>query len=209
MSSRVARGLVPAAVGLVQGHITALPREVLATPFGQMLAPMLSQTIGDRLGHVHQSDAQQGPASGPQAANEVSHIAADIKNVAAVAAADTGIPVEAGPHGAEVAQAAAAVCGPDCIRTLQIEDWRVQRVLSYSIERGAAGVWRSLYVGHVQHVMWYDCGCKERRGGERQGERAGRWRALFPAYACRPVRCIGAAAALCMQASAKRHLFDI
>ena len=35
-----------------QSHITALPREVLATPFGQMIAPMLTQTVGQTLGQV-------------------------------------------------------------------------------------------------------------------------------------------------------------
>ena len=96
----------------LQAHITALPKDVLATPFGQMLAPMLSQTIGDRLGHVHQeegaapmsSSSQNGnsqptstdrPTAGHASSSEVDRVADAIKDAAAVAAADTGIPVDA------------------------------------------------------------------------------------------------------------------
>lgn len=52
---------------MLQSHITALPREVLATPFGQMIAPMLTQTVGQTLGNVHQpapgAPAQPQPAA--------------------------------------------------------------------------------------------------------------------------------------------------
>ena len=40
----------------MQGHILALPEELLATPFGQMLAPMLSP-LEKRLGTIRQQPA--------------------------------------------------------------------------------------------------------------------------------------------------------
>ena len=63
----------------VQSHITALPREVLATPFGQMLAPMLTRTVGQTLGNMHQPAPGQPAApvnplasSGEQASEQLS-----------------------------------------------------------------------------------------------------------------------------------------
>lgn len=47
----------------VQAHITGLPQEVLATPLGQMLAPMLSP-LEQQLGNIHQQPAgESAPAS--------------------------------------------------------------------------------------------------------------------------------------------------
>lgn len=71
-----------------------------------MLAPMLSRTIGDQLGHV-----QSGPAAAPRgnaagtasngqqqgAANPVDGVSDAIRSAAAVAAADTGVPLTGPP----------------------------------------------------------------------------------------------------------------
>lgn len=47
----------------MQAHITGLPQEVLATPLGQMLAPMLSP-LEQQLGNIHQQPAgETGPSS--------------------------------------------------------------------------------------------------------------------------------------------------
>ncbi|DBA79681.1 hypothetical protein WJX77_012191 [Trebouxia sp. C0004] len=47
----------------IPAHITGLPQEVLATPLGQMLAPMLSP-LEQQLGNIHQQPAgESGPAS--------------------------------------------------------------------------------------------------------------------------------------------------
>ena len=60
---------------VLQSHITALPREVLATPFGQMIAPMLTQTVGQTLGNVHQpapgAPARPQPAAASAAASSL------------------------------------------------------------------------------------------------------------------------------------------
>lgn len=52
-----------------QAHITGLPHEVLATPFGQMLAPMLSRSIANTLGNVQQTSVAQPAAPGAPAAS--------------------------------------------------------------------------------------------------------------------------------------------
>lgn len=55
----------------MQAHITGLPQEVLATPLGQMLAPMLSP-LEQQLGNIHQQPAgESGPASQTAQGNTV------------------------------------------------------------------------------------------------------------------------------------------
>ncbi|KAK9806614.1 hypothetical protein WJX73_010142 [Symbiochloris irregularis] len=49
----------------IPAHITSLPQEVLATPFGRMLAPMLSRTIASQ-------GRQGGPRLAPEGARELS-----------------------------------------------------------------------------------------------------------------------------------------
>ena len=50
----------------MQAHITGLPQEVLATPLGQMLAPMLSP-LEQQLGNIHQQPAGESGAPSQQA----------------------------------------------------------------------------------------------------------------------------------------------
>ena len=60
----------------MQAHITGLPQEVLATPLGQMLAPMLSP-LEQQLGNIHQQPAgESGPASQTAQGNTVAAAAA-------------------------------------------------------------------------------------------------------------------------------------
>lgn len=60
----------------IPAHITGLPQEVLATPLGQMLAPMLSP-LEQQLGNIHQQPAgESGPASQTAQGNTVAAAAA-------------------------------------------------------------------------------------------------------------------------------------
>ena len=78
---------------LLQEHITRLPQEVLSTPMGQMLAPMLTG-VESRLGSVQQGDAPLDLASltsslpAPAEASPAVEAAANVEQQRNMAAAD-------------------------------------------------------------------------------------------------------------------------
>lgn len=100
----------------MQAHITGLPAEVLATPLGQMLAPMLAP-LEQQLGNIHQQPAgsdtahtsQTPSSSSQQAATPSTTQAQKPASAAAAAAAPAGLPqLPARPPAAQAAAQAAA-----------------------------------------------------------------------------------------------------
>ncbi|KAL3161796.1 hypothetical protein ABBQ38_008888 [Trebouxia sp. C0009 RCD-2024] len=101
----------------IPAHITGLPQEVLATPLGQMLAPMLSP-LEQQLGNIHQQPAgESGPAaqqpastaSGAQPSSSSVPSLQAPQSVTAAAAAPAGLPqLPTRPAAAKAAADAAA-----------------------------------------------------------------------------------------------------